>query len=449
MLSSAENELLTRVGPGTPMGELLRQYWQPFLRTSDLPAWNGRPLRVKLLGERLIAFRDSAGTVGLLAENCAHRGASLFFGRNEEAGLRCVYHGWKFSAEGRCLDMPNEPPESNFRDKVRQTAYPCLERGGVVWTYMGSSAGDPPPLPDLEWNMVPADQCYLALRVQDCNWTQVMEGEIDSSHAGFLHTRLDEERDVRIGLERGGSRGLLYKMRDRHPRFETLDTDYGVAIAARRAAEEDSYYWRITQFLMPFFTLIPPYGNDPVFGGHAWVPIDDEITLSFGFTYHPTKPLPAAERGFGLGFDGRSVEGLHPSPDVFLAPTSEPYGQFRPKINAGNDYMIDWDAQRTERFSGLPGLWPQDAACQESMGAIYDRSQERLGMSDSGIIRTRRRLMLAARALREQGIAPPGVKTPQAYRVRSAAVVLPKPSGWIVGAAEQMQATPGVNHPAA
>ena len=198
MLSPADNELLTRVGSGTPMGDLLRQYWQPFLRSSDLPERDGRPLRIKLLGERLVTFRDSDGTVGLLAENCAHRGASLFFGRNEEAGLRCVYHGWKFSTGGHCVDMPNEPPESNFRDKVRQTAYPCLERGGVVWTYMGPSAADPPPLPDLEWNMVPADQCYLALRVQDCNWTQVMEGEIDSSHAGFLHTRLDEERDVQI-----------------------------------------------------------------------------------------------------------------------------------------------------------------------------------------------------------------------------------------------------------
>jgi hypothetical protein len=264
-----------------------------------------------------------------------------------------------------------------------------------------------------------------------------------------LHTRLDEEKDVQIGLKRGGSKGLLYKMRDRHPRFETLDTDYGVAIAARRAAEEDNYYWRITQFLMPFYTLIPPYGTDPVFGGHAWVPIDNETTLSFGFSYHPTRPLPPEERGFGLGFDGRTAEGLHPSPDIFLPASSAPYGQFRPKINAGNDYLIDWEAQRTERFSGLPGLWPQDTACQESMGSIYDRAQERLGMSDSGIIRTRRRLMLAARALKEQGLMPPGVENPSAYRVRSASVVLPRPIGWVKGAGLAMQATPGINHPAA
>jgi len=150
-----------------------------------------------------------------------------------------------------------------------------------------------------------------------------------------------------------------------------------------------------------------------------------------------------------LGFDGRGVEGLHPSSDVFLPASSQPYGQFRPRINAINDYLIDWEAQRHERFSGLPGLWPQDTACQESMGTIYDRTQERLGMSDSGIIRVRRRLMLAAKDLRERGITPPGLRSPEAYRVRSAAVVLPRTVSWSAGARRQMQATPGVNHPAA
>jgi phthalate 4,5-dioxygenase oxygenase subunit len=448
MLSEADNRLLTRVGPGTPMGELLRQYWQPFLRSEDLAEADGRPMRIKLLGERLVAFRDSRGAVGLLAENCCHRGASLYFGRNEESGLRCVYHGWKFDVAGTCMEMPNEPVESNVPEKVHQRAYACVERGGVIWAYMGPR-GEPPALPDLEWNLVPDAQRMLALRVEQCNWTQVLEGEIDSSHSSFLHSRLDEAKDVSVGLERGGSRGLLYKMRDRHPRFETLETSYGVAIAARRAAEDESFYWRITQFLMPFYTLIPPYGNDPVFGGHAWVPIDDENTLTFGFTYHPTKPLAPQERGFGLGFDGKGVEGLHPSPNIFLPPTSQPYSQFLPQLNLGNDYLLDWQAQRAERFSGLPGLWPQDAACQESMGAIYDRTRERLGMSDSGIIQTRRCLMGAARALQERGVTPPGVEVPAAYGVRSAAIVLPRGEAWAHGARMQMRATAGVNYPAA
>src|SRR5436309_1069134 len=165
MLSATDNEILSRVGPGTPMGDLVRQYWLPVMQSSELGETDGRPMRVRLAGEDLILFRDSDGKIGLLANNCAHRGASLFFGRNEEAGLRCVYHGWKFDVSGRCVDMPNEPPESNFKDKVRQQSYPCEERGGVIWTYMGPRE-TPPPLPALEWNMVPAEQRYLALRVQ-------------------------------------------------------------------------------------------------------------------------------------------------------------------------------------------------------------------------------------------------------------------------------------------
>src|ERR671924_877367 len=136
MLSAEENDLLTRVGPTTPMGELIRQYWIPALMSSELPAPDGPPLRVRLLGENLIAFRTTSGSVGLLAHACPHRGASLFFGRNEAEGIRCVYHGWKFDVTGRCVDMPSEPPESTFRDKVRATTYPCVERKDVVWAYL-------------------------------------------------------------------------------------------------------------------------------------------------------------------------------------------------------------------------------------------------------------------------------------------------------------------------
>src|SRR5919205_1520854 len=155
MLSKEDNELLCRVGPGTPMGELLRQYWLPFLPSRDLPHADGDPLKVRLLGEDLVAFRDSNGQVGLLAANCPHRGASLFFGRNEECGLRCVYHGWKFDVTGQCVDMPSEPAESNFKDKIHHTAYRCAEQGGVVFAYMGPRQADPPGLPQLEWAVLP------------------------------------------------------------------------------------------------------------------------------------------------------------------------------------------------------------------------------------------------------------------------------------------------------
>jgi phenylpropionate dioxygenase-like ring-hydroxylating dioxygenase large terminal subunit len=447
MLSAEENELLCRVGPGTPMGELLRQYWQPFLRSSDLPERDGRPMRVRLLSEDLVAFRDSEGRIGLVASNCPHRGASLFFGRNEEEGLRCVYHGWKFDVSGRCVDMPNEPADSNFKDKVHAIAYPTQERNGIIWTYMGA-LDSPPPLPALEWNLVPEDQCYVSLRIAQCNWVQTMEGEIDSSHSGFLHSSLNADADIERGRAMQGSEGMLYKMLDKHPRFETLDVDAGVTIAARRNAGDDGYYWRITQFALPFYTIIPPYGPDPTFGGHAWVPVDDYNTLCMCFGYHPTKPL--GERRLNSLMRGRNgVEGLHPSVDVFLPPDSRPYGQFWPRINKDNDYEFDWNAQLTQRFSGLPGTWPQDSACQETMGPIYDRTQERLGGSDTGIIAVRRRLINAAKALRDQGVTPETVMSPDLYRIRSAAVVLPRTVSWVEGAGEQRTATPGVNYPAA
>src|SRR5579862_2201384 len=194
MLNAEENDTISRVGPDTPMGKLMREYWQPAMLSSELPAPDCTPVRIMLLGEKLIAFRDSNGQVGLLANHCPHRGASLFFGRNEECGLRCVYHGWKFDVTGRCVDMPNEPPESNFKDKVRATAYPCRERGGVVWAYMGPRE-EPPALPDLEPNMLAEEESYIGPIFQDCNWLQALEGDIDTSHVSFLHggtTKLEE-----------------------------------------------------------------------------------------------------------------------------------------------------------------------------------------------------------------------------------------------------------------
>src|SRR5579859_3567626 len=167
MLSREDNERLVRVGKGTPLGDLFRLYWIPFLPAAALVN-DGQPKRIRLLGEDLVAFRDSEGRVGLVDQACPHRGAPLIYGRNEDCGLRCVYHGWKYDVSGACIDMPNEPPASNFKDKVRQTAYPCIERGGVIWTYMGPDS-PPPPLPGLEWIDLPEVQRFQAKRVQNCN----------------------------------------------------------------------------------------------------------------------------------------------------------------------------------------------------------------------------------------------------------------------------------------
>src|SRR5579859_5705188 len=234
MLKREENELITRVSPGTPMGDVMRRYWMPALQSSELLHPDSDPIRVRLLGEDLVAFRDTNGQVGLLAANCPHRGASLFFGRNEEAGLRCVYHGWKFDASGQCLDMPNEPADSDFKQKVKATAYPCQERGGVVWAYMG-----PPELmggvPELEWTLVPAEQRFISKRQQQSNYLQAIEGGIDSSHISFLHSSLNSDRPTNgVGVPIP-----QFVAEDKHPRFEVLSTRYGHLVAARRDAGPD------------------------------------------------------------------------------------------------------------------------------------------------------------------------------------------------------------------
>jgi phthalate 4,5-dioxygenase len=198
MLRTEDNEYVTRVGPGTPMGNLMRQYWVPAMLSSELPRPDCPPVRVLLLGEKLIGFRDSDGRVGLLGNYCPHRGASLFFARNEECGLRCVYHGWKFDVEGRCTDMPSEPPDSNFKNKIRATAYPCAERGGIVWTYMGPRE-TPPPLPDLEAAQLPVKQTTAIAYQRNCNWLQGLEGDIDTAHIGFLHFGADSADDAPPG----------------------------------------------------------------------------------------------------------------------------------------------------------------------------------------------------------------------------------------------------------
>lgn len=436
MLSKEENEMLTRVGPGTPMGSLLRQYWQPALLSSELPKPDGPPLRVLLLGEELTAFRDSSGRVGLLTVNCPHRGAPLHFGRNEEGGIRCVYHGWKFDIHGQCIDMPNEPPESSFKTKIRHAAYPCVERGGVVWSYLGP-LNPAPPLPELEWSALPESQRFEAKRLQYCNWVQALEGDIDQSHVSFVHRRLDQSLDAADG------RQTVDRIRsaDTHPRFEAIETDYGVLIGAGRDAENGRVYWRVTQFLMPFWTMTGPYGENPSRQTRAWVPMDDERTMLFSVTFHPLRPLSDKEirkmrEGGGAGYVGEKN---------FLPPAREPGGAWRPRASKENGYFWDAEIQRTQFYSGIPEFWAQDAAMQEGMGPIYDRTKEHLGTSDLGIIRVRQRLLEAARTLCDRGMPPPAALEASLYRVRGAAALLPKGVSWVEATQEHRTVKPGVN----
>jgi phthalate 4,5-dioxygenase oxygenase subunit len=422
MLSQAENEYLCRVGPGTPMGDLMRQYWLPAIRSDELPEPDGAPLRVRLLGEDLIGYRTTDGQIGLIQNNCPHRGASLFFGRNEEAGLRCVYHGWKFDASGQCIDMPNEPAESDFKTKVKATAYPTHERGGVIWAYMGPrTAGNLPTLPDFEANMLGADDLAVSVIHRPCNWMQGWEGEMDTVHQAFLHAGATRLEDTVPGTFD------YYIASTPAPRFAVIDTPYGTSYGAYRPAGDDQYYWRIAHMLMPFYAMIPAglMGQQTRFA--AYVPMDDHHTLHWEITRGLMDPdeLPT----FARGSEGRRPASRASSD--YAPTTSDWYGRFNLKQTMANDYLIDRQAQREMKsYSGIPGIRQQDMAVTESMGPIYDRESEHLGSTDALIIRTRRRMIAAAHALREQGTVPPGVENPEVYRQRSGGVLLPRDANW-------------------
>jgi phenylpropionate dioxygenase-like ring-hydroxylating dioxygenase large terminal subunit len=422
------------------MGDLIRQYWIPFFLASDLDP-DGPPARVRLLGEDLITFRASSGQVGLVGNHCPHRGASLFFGRNEESGLRCVYHGWKFDVTGACVDMPNEPPESNFKHKIQHTAYPCRERNGLVWAYMGPLA-EPPDLPRVEWNLVPADQCYYSIRIADENFMQAVEGEYDNTHNGLLHRRFPGTSGApqAVKSSSGFYPGMYYRYQTTYAQFSVIETDYGVLIGAARPVEGDNYYWRTYPFSMPFYTPIAPQSQDGQLSGHAWVPMDDKRTICLCFSYNPERSLTEGElRALRYGVDG--LQGLHPTVDTFYPPSTKPYGRYWPRLDNGNDYGLDYEAQRTTRFSGLPGTWPQDSGMQQSMGFIYDRTKEHLGTADTGQIAIRRRLLTAARALREEGTPPPGALEPNVYFHRPAEAIVPRSEpNWIDATIEHHKA---------
>lgn len=423
MLRPEVNEFLTQTGPGTKMGNLFRQYWIPALLAEELPEKDCPPVRVKLLSERLIAFRDSEDRLGLIDEFCAHRGVSLWFGRNEESGLRCAYHGWKYDVTGQCVEVPSEPANSTFCQNVKLRSYPLVQLGDVLWTYMGDPEKTP-PLPDYEWLHVPPNQTYTSKRFQESNWLQALEGGIDSSHVSFLHSS---------GLHNDplfkGAKGNEYNLKDLKPFFEVADADGGLFIAARRNAEEGHYYWRVTPWIMPSFTMVPPRGDHPVHG-HFWVPIDDENCWVFTYDYHPVRPLTETE--LQAMKDGHGVH------------SENIPGTYIPVRNKSNDYLMDREAQkRGETFSGVAGIALQDASLQESMGPIVDRSKERLTTTDIGIVKARAKLRQAALDLAENGTIPPGVD-PAHHRVRSASVVLPKDQAFNEALKVELSVQPGV-----
>jgi phthalate 4,5-dioxygenase len=426
MLSVEDNDLLCRVGPGTPMGNLFREYWLPAMLSSELPEPDGGQVRVKLLGEELIAFRDTNGDVGLLANLCPHRAASLYYARNEDCGLRCVYHGWKFDKNGTCVDMPSEPAESNFKDKVKATAYPCVERHGVVWTYMGPR-DVPPPLPDLESNDADGAFCR-GVMIRDCNWMQALEGDIDTVHFSWLHIGHIDPDDAEGDFMR-------YQSMNRSPKYSVVDTPWGTSYGAVIPVTEERSYVRQAHFLFPCYTMIPQGALLSNRFSRAWVPMDDHHVIWFGFTAPPLLDLQlnATKTGKATAGAGRR-EDLEEN-------TSDWFGRFRTAHPAERDYDLNRDdARNLISYTGLTSVTMEDHAVTESMGPVLDRSHEHLGTSDAMIIRTRQRLIAAAEALRDKGTIPPGVDEPEVYRQRSGGVVLPADANWYDATMESRRA---------
>jgi phenylpropionate dioxygenase-like ring-hydroxylating dioxygenase large terminal subunit len=421
MLSKENNERICRTDRGTPMGEAMRRYWMPALLIEELPEPDSNPVRVRLLGEDLIAFRTTDGKVGLIGDHCPHRGASLFFGRNEEGGLRCVYHGWKFDTAGACVDMPNEPPESNFKDKIHHVAYPTVEMAGTVWAYMGPQ-DNVPPVPTLEFMRLPGRRVFMSKTWEHCNYLQAIEGGIDTSHSSFLHRTWDPKGLK--GMQAGG-----YRARSTAPKLEVVKTDYGYRYAGiRHLKEERQNYVRVYQFVMPFYQMRSYEGflpGRPTVQGHMWVPIDDEHCWVYNWMYT-------------RGGEELTDEEIHMEEEAFGRGPADLLPGYRPKQNAANDYLIDRQAQKTLSFTGIPGVNTQDMAMQESMGPIYDRTQEHLGTADLAVITTRQLLLQACKDV-EEGRDPLGSRA-ETLDVRPAEMVTPEDVHWYDAMKEELVA---------
>lgn len=419
MLSHEENELLCRVGADTPMGKLMRRYWIPALMSTEVTA-GGDPRRLRLLGENLVAFRDQDGAVGVLDENCPHRGASLALARAEGCGLRCLYHGWVIAADGRVLETPPEPDELGFKDKVRARAYPVHEGGGFVWTYMGP-AGTEPPFQNFEFCTMAPENVHIMKVRAECNWAQVIEGVIDSAHSNYLHR--DSIRPAKNETSRYNTEMIVDRpSNDGKPRIEIKNTRYGFRYAAIRVptvGADVRKYVRVTLWMAPFHAMFPApdgWGNL-----QAMVPIDDYSTMFHYVKYRYDAPITPEERVSHAAWSGFSI-GSDIIDDV----------DYRKRMSAENTWLQDRPRMESgETWSGIKGVNLEDIAVEESMGAIYDRSKEHLGTSDVAVIRMRRVMLDAARALAERGEAPLGTRETLPYELlRAEEGMVPLNDSW-------------------
>ena len=407
MLNHVLNDALSRVGKGTPMGDTMRRYWLPALLSIEILEPDCPPVRVRLMGEDLVAFRSTDGRIGLVQEGCPHRRASLYFGRNEECGIRCVYHGWKFDVDGNCVDQMNEPRQ--FKEQVKITAYPTLDMGGVIWAYLGPADKKPAP-PEFELTQVPDTHRYMTKVWQECNWLQALEGGIDTSHAPILHRKLTDASD-----EPGISPNSPF-LQGAAPDVEVENTDYGYRYFGIRPMGEDQTFVRGYQYVMPFTQIRPSRYGKTVVDGHFWVPMDDHNVMVYNWGYSwGAESLPEDESA--LKDSGNTFDG-----DV------DPSNGFRSIRNRDNNYMLDRDVQKHETFTGIRGINAQDRAIQESMGPIVDRTQEFLGPADIAIVAARKLLEQAIETVKDDG-EPLGV-APTYYNIRAAQGIFPMGENW-------------------
>lgn len=424
----AENDALTQVGPGSLMGNLFRQYWIPVTPATDMREDGGRPLRVKLLGEDLVLFRTQSGQLGLVGSFCPHRLAPLFFGRVEDDGVRCPYHGWKFAPDGKCLEMPNIPAELAFTERIHHPGYPCVERGGIIWTYMGR-ASDRPGLPDLEFLRVGDDDRQYRMFFQECNYLQVLEGGIDPTHVMWLHSPYDLADEALTATNQPDQHRVAQRSGARTPLDVAMaDTVGGFTYGAKRPAGDGKSLWRINQFIMPFYTM-PPGGDQKQ--ARAYIPVDDESCVKWQIKWFPSKSIKAASK--------ETLRGAF-AEEAYDAPTNSlPFGHVRMKAKKDNDYLMNWEIHKSRRF-GIAGVNLQDVCVTENEGPapILDRTKENLCAGDLTIIKARQMLLAAGQALRDKSAIPAGARDPAVYRVRGCAVVIPDDVDWMEGARESV-----------
>jgi len=415
MLSAEDNEMLCRVEGDAPMGQLMRRHWLPVCMAEEIPEADGAPVRAKLLGESLVVFRDSDGRPGVLGEHCPHRGPSLFYGRNEEGGLRCLYHGWKFDVDGNVLDMPSEPQTSLLPNRIKHKAYPAREGGGYIWTYMGP-AEEMPQFQMPAWAPSADTRISIVKMHAAANWAQTLEGGIDSAHSSNLHAS-----DIQAARVDGGTKATANiwarPTTDKAPRFQVQATEYGFRYAAIRkpiANADTQDYVRITVFIAPFTALIPP--NNVYNVALMNVPLDDYNTMYYFMAWSDTGPgidqeawrkFCAAQPGIDLDKD------------------------FRKLRNRENDYLQDRSAMKLGNFTGIKGIPAQDMAMWESMPAIVDRSKDRLGSSDLAIAEFRRTMMNAVKAFRDTGrVIGIGANCPPPISLSAFEGMVPKGHDW-------------------